>query len=237
VPIGSPKVLSVAGRDLIIFHLVIFYAFILHLSLMISFSKAGWHLPFALLVVTFFLYIPLGLWFSEWLTASQARPGHVLDVILSPETIDALYEDARLHHAILDLTESVAKASLRYGDSLESGGLKHFGRSLSAEIARRKAADEPTQKKRQLFGGGGDGRGLLSGLTDLLGGGGGGNENATKDGEGSGGGIISGLSSLLGGSGNATSIGDLFQEGLSGITGSIVGGLATPAYFLGIGIG
>jgi hypothetical protein len=181
VPIGSPKVLSVAGRDLIIFHLVIFYAFILHLSLMISFSKAGWHLPFALLVVTFFLYIPLGLWFSEWLTASQARPGHALDAILSPETIDALYEDARLHHAILDLTETVAKASLRYGDSLESGGLKDFGKSLSAEIARIKAADKPTQQKRQLFGGGGDGEGFFSGLTSLLGGGKGGSGNATTE--------------------------------------------------------
>lgn len=175
---------------------------------MISSSKAGWHLPFALLTVTILLYVSLGLWFSEWLKASQARPAHALDGILSPETIDALYEDARLHHAVLELTDTVAKASMTYGNSLESDGLKDFGKSLSAEVARIKSADRSIQNKRQLLGGGDDGGGLLSGLMGIL-----------------------------GGSGNATSLGDLFQQGLSGITGSIVDGLATPAYFLGIGLG
>lgn len=176
-----------------------------------SFSKAGWHLPFALLTVSFLLYVSLGLWFSEWLTVSQARPAHALDSILSPETIDALFEDARLHNAILELTETVALASLTYGDSLESGGLKDFGKSLSAEVARIKAGNGPSPIKRQLFGGGKQDGGFLSGLADLFGGGGKG--------------------------GNATSLGDLFKQGLSGIGDSIVGSLATPAYFLGIGLG
>ncbi|KAL5384903.1 hypothetical protein DPSP01_005009 [Paraphaeosphaeria sporulosa] len=196
-----------------------------------SSSKAGWHLPFAFLTAAFLLYSLLGLGFTQWLASSQARPAHALDNFLSPETIDALYDDARLHDAILELTETVAKASLSYGDSLESGGLKDFGKSLSAEVARIRAAEKPSRNKRQLFGGGKDGGGLLSGLASLFGGGNGNDGNAT------GGGLLSGLSSLLGGSGNATSLGDLFKEGLSGITDGIVGGLATPAYFLGIGIG
>ena len=201
-----------------------------------SSSKAGWHLPFTFLTVAFVLYVLLGLGFSTWLTNSQARPAHTLDKLLSPKTVDALYEDARLHNAILELTETVARASLTYGDSLESGGLKDLGKSLSAEVARMRAAEKPSQNKRQLFGGGKDGGGFFQGLANLFGG-------VAKDGsDGKGvnataGGFFSGLSSLFGGSGNATSIGDLFKEGLYGITDGIVGGLATPAYFLGIGIG
>lgn len=164
---------------------------------MISSSKAGWHLPFALLTVTFLLYVSLGLWFSEWVTASQARPAHALDGILSPETIDALYEDARLHHAILGLTETVAKASLTYGDTFESGGLKDFGKSLSAKVARFRTTDRPTKNKRQL------------------------SNSTTQDA-----GLLAGLMVVLGELGNATGMGDTLQQGL-----------ATPAYFMGIGLG
>lgn len=168
-----------------------------------SSNKAGWHLPFAFLTAAFLLYVLLGLTFSAWLTNSQARPAHALEN-LSLEIIDALNEDPRLHDAILELTETVAKASLSYGDSLESGGLKDFGKSLSAELARIRATEKPSRDKRQLSGGG-----LLSGLSSLLG----------------------------GGDGNGSGLADLLKQGLSGITNGIVGGLATPAYFLGIGIG
>ncbi|KAJ4288941.1 hypothetical protein N0V90_011282 [Kalmusia sp. IMI 367209] len=175
-------------------------------------SKAGWHLPFALLTVTFLFYVSVAIWFTGWLSASQARPPHALDGILSPETIDALYEDARLHRTILELTEAVAKASVSYGENYQSGGLKDFGKSLTAEATRMKAANVPSQRKRQFLGIGQ------------------GQKDETQ------GGILSGLTGLLGGNGTA-GLGDLFQQGLSGITGSIVDGLATPAYFLGIGLG
>ncbi|KAF9729295.1 hypothetical protein PMIN04_009289 [Paraphaeosphaeria minitans] len=194
-------------------------------------SKAGWHLPFAFLTAAFILYILLGLVFTQWLANSQARPAHALDNFLSPETIDALYDDARLHDAILELTKTVAKISLSYGDRLESGGLENFGKSLSAEVVRIRAVEKPRRKKRQFSGSKQDGGGLFSGLASVFGGG------DADDGNETGVGLLSGLSSLLGGNGNATSLGDLFNEGLSGITDGIVGGLATPAYFLGIGIG
>lgn len=199
-----------------------------------SSTKAGWHLPFTVLTTAFLLYVLLGLGFSTWVTSSPARPAHALDSIFSPGTIDALYEDARLHNAVLELTETVAKASLSYGDSLESGGSKDFGKSLSAEVARIRAAEKPRQNKRQLFGGEKEGGGLLSGLASLFGGG---SEADATNGTAASGGLLSGLSSLFGGSRNATSLGDLFKEGLSGITDGIVGGLATPAFFLGIGLG
>lgn len=170
-------------------------------------SKAGWHLPFALLTILLFLYGFIGLWFTQWLTVSQ-RPPHALDSILSPETIDAIYDDARLHHAILELTETVAKASLNYGKSLENSGLEDFGNSLMSEVSRARNNEGSSRQKRQLFGGKDDGGGF--------------------------GGFLSGL---FGGDKNNTSLGDFFKQKLSNITGDIVGSLATPAYFLGIGIG
>lgn len=170
-------------------------------------SKTGWHLSFALLTATLFLYILLGLWFTtRW--APSRRPAHALDDILSPATIDALYDDARLHHAILDLTETVAKASLGYGERLESDGLKGLGQGLISRIARVKTDKKAGQQKRQLFGGGEQDGGF--------------------------GGFLSGL---FGGGSNATGLGDIFQQALSGITDDLVGTLATPAYFLGVGIG
>lgn len=151
-------------------------------------SKAGWHLPFAILTVTLLLYVSLGLWFNDWMTARRARPPHTLDSIFSPETVDALYEDVRFHHAILELTETVAKASINYGDSLESGGLTDFGNTLMAEVTRFKTDHAPNQKKKRQ-------------------------------------------------SDNATELSSLFKQALSGISGDFVGGVASSAYFFGIGIG
>ncbi|KAF2450303.1 hypothetical protein P171DRAFT_438972 [Karstenula rhodostoma CBS 690.94] len=194
-----------------------------------SSSKAGWHLPLAFLATAFLLYISLGLGFSEWLTNSQAQPTNALDQLLSPATINALYEDARLQYVILRLTETVARVSLSYGDSFESGGLKDFGESLSAEVARMRAGERPTQNRKQLFGGRKDRRGFFSDVASFFGGGKGADASTT------GGGLLWGL---FGGGGNSTGgIGGLLEKGLSGITEKIVGGLATPAYFLGIGLG
>ena len=170
-------------------------------------SRTGWHLSFTLLAVTFLLYIVFGLWFTERSTVSK-RPAHALDDILSPASIDALYNDARLHHAVLDLTETVAKASLSYGEKLESGGLRNLGKGMISSVARVRTQKLAGQRKRQLFGGGEQDGGF--------------------------GGIVSGL---FGGGSNATGLGDVFQQALSGIGDDILSSLATPAYFLGIGIG
>ncbi|KAF2639454.1 hypothetical protein P280DRAFT_518874 [Massarina eburnea CBS 473.64] len=174
-------------------------------------KRPGWYLPFAILTLTFLLYVTIGLWFTEWMASGRYyRPPNALDRFLQPETVDALYDDARLHNALISLTEAVAKASSDWGESYESEGLKGLGKNLTEEVARLKAI-EPPRKRRSLFNGG-------------------------KSGDGEQGGLLGAVSSLLGGDKkkNDTSLGGSL---LSGIGNSLVDGLATPAFFLGIGLG
>jgi len=175
-------------------------------------SKSVWYLPFAILTVTFLLYGSIGIWFSQWMVGgSNIRPLNALDAILSPETVDALYEDARVHDTLLSLTESVAKASLNYGNEYHLNGLKSLGMNLTERLQRIRVTHVPTRKAKR--------QGLISGLLP------GGNE------EGLLGGILSGAGNTSGG------LGDLFGQALSGLGGDLAGSLATPAYFLGIGLG
>ncbi|KAH8698049.1 hypothetical protein GQ44DRAFT_779310 [Phaeosphaeriaceae sp. PMI808] len=199
-------------------------------------SKSGWYLPFMVLASTILLYGLIGLWFTQWSASGYyARPLNALDGIVSPNTLDAIYEDTRLRETILSLTERIAKASSDFGEAYDLASLKGLGKNITEEIEQLKARYVPTGKvKRQGFlsslipgrdGGKGSGGGLLGGL---LGGGGGGNST---------GGLLGGL---LGGGGGGNSTGglaDLFGQAISGLGNNVVGSLATPAFFLGIGIG
>jgi hypothetical protein len=187
---------------------------------MFSSSKSVWHLPVALLITTLFLYALVGVWFTEWLSGTLAtHRSDELSSILSPETIDALYEDARLNHAIMSLTEAVAETTKNMGETYQSEGLKDFARNLTGQLAKMKNTSKKTLRKKR-------------GLFDAFSGG----TNTGEQGGGLFGSLGAGLG--LGGDGNNTGgLGGLLQQGLSGIGDSIVGGLATPALFLGIGVG
>ncbi|KAF2676878.1 hypothetical protein K458DRAFT_436943 [Lentithecium fluviatile CBS 122367] len=178
-------------------------------------SKTVWYLPFAILTITFLLYASIGLWFNQWImNGYSVRPPNVLDGVLSPETLDALYDDARLHGALLSLTEAVAKASSDYGNTYNSDGLKDFGKNLTGEVERIKAASASTKRTNR--------QGLFGSVENKL--------SARQ------GGLLGGL--LGGGGSNSTGgLGDLFGQALSGLGGDLAGSLATPAFFLGIGVG
>jgi hypothetical protein len=176
-------------------------------------SKPVWYLPFAMLAVTFLLYASIGVWFSQWMVGGyDIRTPNALDEILLPETVDALYEDARLHDTLLSLTETVAKASADYGNAYHLSGLKSLGKNFTERVQRIRITHFPIRRvKRQ---------GLMG---DLLPGGGGG------------GGLFD---AILGGAGNGSGgLGDLFGQAITGLGGDLAGSLATPAYFLGIGLG
>ena len=86
-----------------------------------------------------------------------------------------------------------------------------------AEVARAKTSNSPNKHRRQLLGNGNEG------------------QQQQQPANGS---LLSGLMGMIGGNVNSTSsLGDLFQGAVSGLTGDLVGGLATPAFFLGIGLG
>lgn len=176
-------------------------------------SRHGWCLSFAFLAIVFLLYASIGLWFDHWLVGTyEQRSPNALDTILSPDTVDALRQDARLHGALLSLTETVAKVSSDYGSTFRMNGLTRFGKDLTAKVQHIRIAHPPKPKaKRQTLMGG-----LLS----------------AGD---AGGGLLDGI---LGEAGNGSGgLGDLFGQALSGLGGDLADSLATPAYFLGIGIG
>ncbi|KAF1952393.1 hypothetical protein CC80DRAFT_572612 [Byssothecium circinans] len=168
----------------------------------------GWYLPFAILTFAFLLYMSVGLWFTERISSRRyyVRPASALDGILSPETIDALYDDARFHNTLLSLTAAVAKASTNWGEAYGSEELKGLGRNLTQEVARLKAI-EPPKKRRSLFNG-------LSGRQEQ--GGGGGPPSAMN---------------------GTDDLGTALLGSLRSLGGSLTDGLATPAFFLGIGLG
>jgi hypothetical protein len=176
-------------------------------------SKAAWYLPCAILAAVFFLYASIGLSFNQWITGtSGTRPPHALDAILSPETMDVLCEDARLHDTLFRLTETVAKASLDYGSAYRLGGLRSIGEDLTKKLQHIRASNVPTRKTKRW--------GLRNGL------------RSRDDTEGQ------LLDRILDGAGSGNgSLGDLFGQALSGLGGDLAGALATPAYFLGIGLG
>jgi len=183
-----------------------------------------WHFVCLLLFCTFFLYT---LSRGGYPGGTLSRPPHVLNGIFAPETVDALYNDANLHDTIIKLADTLASTSVKYGESYKSEGLEGFGHDLAKEVARMKGVRGLKQRSKFMSQNRyrNRRRGLLDDLGNLFKGnlsaiGGGNNGDAGNDQ----GGILSGL-------------GDLFQQGLSNITGSLVDGLAMPAFFLGIGVG
>jgi hypothetical protein len=186
---------------------------------MSSSSRSVWHLLAVSLAICFLLYILVGAWFDEWATSdvqpSQSEP---LFGILSPSTVAALNDDAHLNHAIISLTQTVAEASSNYGEQLDSDNLRELAKNLNQQLTHMR--ETQLRNRRQLSSAG--------------------QFNTTAEGGGDNGqkqqqfGLLSGLGDILGLGGQGTGgLGSIF----SGLGDSLVGGLATPALFLGIGIG
>lgn len=176
----------------------------------------GWHLAFAILTFAFMLFVTVGLWFTEWVSSSRyyTRPQNVLDGFLSPETLDALYDDARLHHVLISITDAVAKASADWGDVYGPESLKGLRSNLAQEAARLKAIEPPKKKRRGLFDGG---------------------MSVPK--EQANGGLLRAMSKSVGGAESGNGTDDLGSALLGSLKSSAADGLAIPAYFLGIGLG
>ncbi|KAJ8112280.1 hypothetical protein OPT61_g5317 [Boeremia exigua] len=167
---------------------------------MFAVGKPVWYLPLAVLL-TAAIHFAFVLGYDRYTFAHTQNPyTGSLTTFLSTETITALKEDARLHHALLGLTESLARSSCDIGQRYGIGTMEEFGVTLKDSITElRKRNDVVVQS-----------RGLLEDISQAAG-------------------------SLLGGLGLNTT------GGLSGIIGnignSLTEGLATPALFLGIGVG
>jgi hypothetical protein len=190
-------------------------------------AKLRLGLPCGVVAIILLTYIATTTSIEGWISSAQpTRHPNALNHFLHPETIDALYEDTHLRLALLTLTETVATASSIYGKKFNSQGLSVFGHNLTERIAHIKATEG--SKTRQK-------RGFLENLGNLF-------QGQTQDDGQQGqnqteGGFLGQLGDLFSGGDGAGGLGDLLQQGLSGITDNLVGQLATPAYFLGTGLG
>ena len=165
-------------------------------------GKPVWYLPLAVLAIIAFLFTILGLGYDRYIFANSIHNLYPenLTTFLSADTITALKEDARLHYALLGLTESIAHSSSDIGQRYGFGGMEQFGALLTDSITElRKRHGSRSQK-----------RALVDDMSQAMG-------------------------DLLGGLGVNTT------DGFSSIAGTLgaalTEGLATPALFLGIGLG
>jgi hypothetical protein len=168
---------------------------------MFAAGKPVWYLPLVAFATAALLFTFARLAYDRYIFAqSLYSDPEDLTTFLSAETITALKNDARLHYALLSLTETIAHTSSDLGQTWGLTSVQEFGHALTENIAElRKRHDVQSQKR---------------GLLDDLG-------QAVKG--------------LLGGAGLNTT------GGLGGILGdfgnALTEGLATPALFLGIGVG
>lgn len=190
-----------------------------------SHSKSGWFtLPLTIFLVSFLLFGTIATWYSGWSSGSlqyrYQRQEAGLSVI-SPATLEALYDDTQLHRTLLDLADRVADASSNIGHAYDSEGVRKFAGDLTRRISELRGAVPPKRK-----------RGFLEDLGNLVTGGG-------KTDTAAGGGVLSSIGNALGlGGGNGTGgIGNLLQQGISSLGNQLLGAAGTPALFLGIGLG
>lgn len=187
-------------------------------------SKKVWStLPVVLLFVFTLLFGLVATSHGQWsLGIFNTRNQQAAYGVVSRGTIDALQKDTHLEHTVLSLTESLAESSSKFGDRYNVEGLKAFARNLTTQVERLRQVRPQPKKKR----------GFLEDLGNLFTGGESSDNNT--------GGILSELGNALGlgEDGNSTGgLGGLLQDGISSLTDSIIGGLETPAMFLGIGLG
>lgn len=163
-------------------------------------GKPVWYLPLAVFLAAAVLFT-FHLGYDRYIFAHD-RNSNQSDALgfLSPESVTALKDDARLHHALLGLGESFALTSSDLGQKYGFAGMTDFGVALGDSVAELRKRNNLETQKRGLFDD------IRNGFENALGGLG---INAT----GGLGGILDNLGTAL------------------------TNGLATPALFLGIGVG
>ncbi|KAF1926890.1 uncharacterized protein M421DRAFT_394471 [Didymella exigua CBS 183.55] len=164
-------------------------------------GKRVWHLPLAVFAIAALLFTFAGLGYDRYVFTNTLNSNtEGFTAFLSADTITAIKDDARLHHALLSFTESIAHTSSDLGHRLDLSGVQEFGHALSQSVVElRKRHDVRSRKRSSLD----DVSQVMESLLFEMG------LNTTG-----------GLSAIVGNLGTA-----------------LTGGLATPALFLGIGVG
>ncbi|KAJ4312509.1 hypothetical protein N0V94_007402 [Neodidymelliopsis sp. IMI 364377] len=120
---------------------------------MFALGKLVWYLPFAILVTVSLIWTVTELGYDRYIFANTHEPYQgAASAILSTNTIAALREDARLHHALLGLAESIARTSDQLGQDYGFESAKSFGESLTASVTELRKRYENNNRKRDVVG-------------------------------------------------------------------------------------
>lgn len=118
---------------------------------MFASGRLVWYLPIAILGTALVLFTIVGLGYDRHVfTKSQELAPDTFTSYLSTETISALKEDARLHQALLGLTESIALTSSDVGQRLGLEGMENFGTTLTDRITELRKRHNVGGRKRAL---------------------------------------------------------------------------------------
>ncbi|XPT01068.1 hypothetical protein M3J09_010210 [Ascochyta lentis] len=116
---------------------------------MFATGKPVWYLPFTVFAAVFFVVSIASLGYDRYVFASSLDPDTSTS-FLSSDTISALRDDARLHHALLGLTESIAQTSSDLGHKYGLEGVKAFGITLTEGVAELRKRQNVTGRKGAL---------------------------------------------------------------------------------------
>lgn len=167
---------------------------------MFAAGRPVWYLPLAGVLVVALLFMLVVGYDRYYFAHDQRLSPDTTFTFLSANTLIALKDDQRLHHALLGFTESIAHGSSELGRQYGFEAVEEFGVALGDSVAELRRRDDDGVQKRALFDDLGQAMGnVLGGL----------GVNTTG-----------GLSAIVGNLGTA-----------------LTEGLATPALFLGIGVG
>ncbi|KAJ4983546.1 hypothetical protein SVAN01_10962 [Stagonosporopsis vannaccii] len=128
---------------------------------MFAAGKPVWYLPLAVMLTAALLFVLLLGYDRHIFSHHQDLYPDSLTAFLSAKTIAALKQDARLHCAVLSLTESVAQTSNDIGQRFGIASMEDFGATLGNSISELRKRDDLAGRKRGLLD---DMGGLLGGL-------------------------------------------------------------------------
>ena len=135
---------------------------------MFAAGKPVWYLPLAVFSIAALIFTILRLGYDRYIFVNhQNAYPDTFTAFLSADTITALREDARLHHTLLGLTDSLARTSSDIGQRYGFEGVKSFGTFLTESVTELRKRHDVKSPKRGLVGDMSQAMGNLLGGTSL----------------------------------------------------------------------
>lgn len=119
---------------------------------MFAAGKPVWYLSLTVFVTAALRFTFAGLAYNRYIfTQSSSSESQNPAAFLSRDTIAALRNDARLHYALLGLSETIAHSSSNLGQTLGLDGVQEFGHALTESVTELRKRHDANSQKRGLL--------------------------------------------------------------------------------------